>query len=105
MAFLIDPVLREDAPQIHLSGLGRAIGLLARTSRQLLRAHRGTGAVGTDVKHRGIARGALLRAHFPLLPNLGTLTDALHQALDLPCRNSDAARLVKGSPIRARVNK
>jgi hypothetical protein len=40
MARFIEPVLGEDASQIHLPGLGGAIGLVAFAPGQLLPAHR-----------------------------------------------------------------
>lgn len=93
MALVIKPGLREHAPQMDLSGLGLAPGLLARASNQLLRTHRDAGAIGTDIEHRHRTRFAWRRYDFPLRPSRGVGADPLHHALDLPRGPANAAGL------------
>src|SRR6266403_2120268 len=90
MAFFIDLVLSKHAAQIHLAGLGLAIGLLATPSLQLLRHHRHARAIRTHI-HNGRIAPARLGA--PLLPSLSAAAHALDYPLNLPPRHGNAAGL------------
>ncbi len=85
-------MLRKDAAQIDLSGLGLAVGLLAAPPHQFLRHHGHTGAIGTDIHHGRIAPGWL---RGPSLPNLGAAAYPLDHPLNLPRRYIDAAGLLQ----------
>jgi hypothetical protein len=88
MTLFIGFVLGEYTAQISQTGFGAAIRLFAHSSRQYLLAHGYTGAVGADIhnRHRDAAGLGL-----PFLPSLGRCPNPLHQALDLPATDVNAA--------------
>ena len=92
MALLVHPVLRKDATQIDLPGLGLAVGLFAASPDQFLWHHGHARAIGTDIHHGRIA-SAWLRG--PFLPSLGAAAHPLDHPLNLARRYRDAAGLLQ----------
>src|ERR1035437_7032253 len=94
MPFLIDAVLGKDTAQVNLTGLGRAIGLLAAPAFQFLRAHGHARPVPAHLQNRCVARA---RLGGPLLPSLRVGAHALDDPLNLAGGHLDAAGLFQVS--------
>src|ERR1035441_3893054 len=93
MAFGIDLVLCENAPQVSHPRFGLAVGTFAFPALQFLWPHGHARGVATEI-HDGCRLGAGQRRQgLAFLPGLRAGPHALDQSLDLPGRDLNAAGL------------
>lgn len=94
-AFFVLLMLGENTAEVRHAGFGGAVRLFSLASGQLLPAHGHAGGISADVE-LGCGFGFWQRLPgLALLPSLGVPANELHQALDLPGRELNPARLAQ----------
>jgi len=107
MALFIGVALGEDAAQINLAGLGRAVGLLALASGQLLPAHGHAGAIALTYM-MGASLGPVAppvaarlgRPGPPVAPRAGFVGAHLDAPVSARCRCASHSRVHRLLPDR-----